>query len=86
MQVKHMLQDALKPAVYLMCHNHTVFLFLGTVSEHTMLLENVGSRPAPTGNSAPVSGVEIMRKLSKSHTHSESGLKIKVWGTNQFSQ
>lgn len=43
-----------------------------------MLLENVGSRPAPTGNSAPVSGVEIMRKLSKSHTHSESGLKIKV--------
>lgn len=53
-------------------------MFLGTVSEHTMLLENVGSRPAPTGNSAPVSGVEIMRKLSKSHTHSESGLKIKV--------
>ncbi|KAM9476517.1 bridge-like lipid transfer protein family member 1 isoform 2-T2 [Clarias gariepinus] len=49
----------------------------GTVSEHTMLLENACSRPAPTGNSAPVSGVEIMRKLSKSHTHSESALKIK---------
>ncbi|XP_030626570.1 bridge-like lipid transfer protein family member 1 [Chanos chanos] len=49
----------------------------GTVSEHTMLLEGVCSRPAPTGNSGPVSGVEIMRKLSKSHTHSESALKIK---------
>ncbi|XP_072533895.1 bridge-like lipid transfer protein family member 1 isoform X2 [Salminus brasiliensis] len=49
----------------------------GTVSEHTMLLEGVCSRPAPTGTSAPVSGVEIMRKLSKSHTHNESGLKIK---------
>ncbi|XP_073775869.1 bridge-like lipid transfer protein family member 1 isoform X47 [Danio rerio] len=49
----------------------------GTVSEHTMLLEGVCSRPAPTGNSAPVTGVEIMRKLSKSHTHSESALRIK---------
>ncbi|KAK1791549.1 hypothetical protein P4O66_013549, partial [Electrophorus voltai] len=49
----------------------------GTVSEHTMLLEGVCSRPVPTGNSAPVSGVEIMRKLSKSHTHNESGLRIK---------
>ncbi len=52
--------------------------FLGTVSEHTMLLEGVCSRPAPTGNSAPVTGVEIMRKLSKSHAHSESALRIKV--------
>uniref|UniRef100_A0A8C1UIF2 Si:ch211-233a24.2 n=1 Tax=Cyprinus carpio TaxID=7962 RepID=A0A8C1UIF2_CYPCA len=49
----------------------------GIVSEHTMLLEGVCSRPAPTGNSAPVTGVEIMRKLSKSHTHTESALKIK---------
>ncbi|XP_076156832.1 bridge-like lipid transfer protein family member 1 isoform X6 [Alosa pseudoharengus] len=49
----------------------------GAVSEHTMLLEGVCSRPAQTGNSAPVSGVEIMRKLSKSHTHSESALRIK---------
>lgn len=43
-----------------------------------MLLEGVCSRPAPTGNSAPVTGVEIMRKLSKSHTHNESALRIKV--------
>lgn len=60
---------------------HLVFLFFvisGTVSEHTMLLEGVCSRPAPTGNSAPVSGVEIMRKLSKSHTHNETGLRIRV--------
>ncbi|XP_052427767.1 bridge-like lipid transfer protein family member 1 isoform X4 [Carassius gibelio] len=49
----------------------------GIVSEHTMLLEGVCSRPAPSGNSAPVTGVEIMRKLSKSHTHSESALRIK---------
>ncbi|XP_077093495.1 bridge-like lipid transfer protein family member 1 isoform X4 [Siphateles boraxobius] len=49
----------------------------GTVSEHTMLLEGVCSRPAPTGNPAPVTGVEIMRKLSKSHTHNESALRIK---------
>uniref|UniRef100_A0A8C7STU7 KIAA1109 n=1 Tax=Oncorhynchus mykiss TaxID=8022 RepID=A0A8C7STU7_ONCMY len=50
-----------------------------TVSEHTMLLEGACSRPLPTGDkSGPVSGVEIMRKLSKSHTHSESALKIKV--------
>uniref|UniRef100_A0A8C7RE07 KIAA1109 n=1 Tax=Oncorhynchus mykiss TaxID=8022 RepID=A0A8C7RE07_ONCMY len=50
-----------------------------TVSEHTMLLEGACSRPPPTGDkSGPVSGVEIMRKLSKSHTHSESALKIKV--------
>jgi len=51
---------------------------LGTVSEHTMLLERVCSHPAPTGNSAPVTGVEIIRKLSKSHAHNESGLRIKV--------
>uniref|UniRef100_A0A667WT60 Bridge-like lipid transfer protein family member 1 middle region domain-containing protein n=1 Tax=Myripristis murdjan TaxID=586833 RepID=A0A667WT60_9TELE len=50
-----------------------------TVSEHTMLLEGACSRPPPKeANSGPVSGVEIMRKLSKSHTHSESALKIKV--------
>ncbi|XP_061700533.1 bridge-like lipid transfer protein family member 1 isoform X12 [Syngnathoides biaculeatus] len=49
-----------------------------TVSEHTMLLEGASSRPPPKeGNSVPVSGVEIMRKLSKSHTHSESALRIK---------
>ncbi|XP_056152226.1 bridge-like lipid transfer protein family member 1 [Lampris incognitus] len=49
-----------------------------TVSEHTMLLEGACSRPPPKeGNSGPVSGVEIMRKLSKSHTHSESAHKIK---------
>lgn len=50
-----------------------------TVSEHTMLLEGVCSRPPPKdANSGPVSGVEIMRKLSKSHTHNESALRIKV--------
>uniref|UniRef100_A0A665TS34 Si:ch211-233a24.2 n=1 Tax=Echeneis naucrates TaxID=173247 RepID=A0A665TS34_ECHNA len=49
-----------------------------TVSEHTMLLEGACSRPPPKEvNSGPVSGVEIMRKLSKSHTHSESALRIK---------
>ncbi|KAF6734631.1 uncharacterized protein FQA47_004048 [Oryzias melastigma] len=49
-----------------------------TVSEHTMLLEGVCSRPPPKeANSGPVSGVEIMRKLSKSHTHNESALRIK---------
>ncbi|XP_061600023.1 bridge-like lipid transfer protein family member 1 isoform X7 [Cololabis saira] len=49
-----------------------------TVSEHTMLLEGACSRPPPKeGNSGPVSGVEIMRKLSKSHAHSESALRIK---------
>ncbi|TRZ01084.1 hypothetical protein DNTS_002696 [Danionella cerebrum] len=42
-----------------------------------MLLEEVCTRPAPTANSAPVTGVEIMRKLSKSHTHTESALRIK---------
>lgn len=65
---------------YTLCTLHFVlFMFiLGTVSEHTMLLEGVCSRPAPTGNSAPVTGVEIMRKLSKSHTHNESALRIKV--------
>eukprot|EP00066_Takifugu_rubripes_P028949 XP_011618215.1 PREDICTED: uncharacterized protein KIAA1109-like isoform X2 [Takifugu rubripes] len=48
------------------------------VSEHTMLLEGVCSRPPPKdANSGPVSGVEIMRKLSKSHTHNESALRIK---------
>uniref|UniRef100_A0A669DJY1 KIAA1109 n=1 Tax=Oreochromis niloticus TaxID=8128 RepID=A0A669DJY1_ORENI len=50
-----------------------------TVSEHTMLLEVACSRPPPKeANSGPVSGVEIMRKLSKSHTHNESVLRIKV--------
>ncbi|MEQ2309795.1 hypothetical protein AMECASPLE_002234, partial [Ameca splendens] len=49
-----------------------------TVSEHTMLLEGAGSRPPPKeANTGPVSGVEIMRKLSKSHTHSESAHRIK---------
>lgn len=44
-----------------------------------MLLEGVCSRPPPKdANSGPVSGVEIMRKLSKSHTHNESALRIKV--------
>lgn len=44
-----------------------------------MLLEGACSRPPPKeGNSGPVSGVEIMRKLSKSHTHNESALRIKV--------
>ncbi|XP_017281648.1 transmembrane protein KIAA1109 homolog isoform X3 [Kryptolebias marmoratus] len=48
------------------------------VSEHTMLLEGACSRPPPKEvNTGPVSGVEIMRKLSKSHTHSESALRIK---------
>lgn len=52
-----------------------------TVSEHTMLLEGVCSRPPPKdATSGPVSGVEIMRKLSKSHTHNESALRIKVKG------
>ncbi|KAM9433242.1 bridge-like lipid transfer protein family member 1 isoform 4-T4 [Salvelinus alpinus] len=56
-----------------------------TVSEHTMLLEGACSRPPPTGDkSGPVSGVEIMRKLSKSHTHSESALKIKVKGSHPY--
>uniref|UniRef100_A0A3P8UCF5 Bridge-like lipid transfer protein family member 1 middle region domain-containing protein n=1 Tax=Cynoglossus semilaevis TaxID=244447 RepID=A0A3P8UCF5_CYNSE len=50
-----------------------------TVSEHTMLLEGACSRPPPKeANTGPVSGVEIMRKLSKSHAHSESALRIKV--------
>ncbi|XP_068608570.1 bridge-like lipid transfer protein family member 1 [Brachionichthys hirsutus] len=49
-----------------------------TVSEHTMLLEGACSRPPPKeANSGPVSGVEIMRKLSKSHTQHESALRIK---------
>ena len=44
-----------------------------------MLLDGACSKPPPTAEkSGPVSGVEIMRKLSKSHTHNESGLKIKV--------
>ncbi|KAG8134646.1 hypothetical protein E2320_007756 [Naja naja] len=46
-----------------------------TVSEHTMLLEGSGTRPPPAAG--PVTGAEIMRKLSKTHTHSDSGLKIK---------
>ncbi|KAM4709465.1 bridge-like lipid transfer protein family member 1 [Discoglossus pictus] len=49
-----------------------------TVSEHTMLLEGTNNRPPPTGvTSGPVSGAEIMRKLSKSHAHNDSALKIK---------
>ncbi|KAI4804489.1 hypothetical protein KUCAC02_026115, partial [Chaenocephalus aceratus] len=48
------------------------------VSEHTMLLEGASSRPPPKeANTGPVSGVEIMRKLSKSHAHNESALRIK---------
>ncbi|XP_054419437.1 bridge-like lipid transfer protein family member 1 isoform X3 [Pteronotus mesoamericanus] len=47
-----------------------------TVSEHTMLLEGTASRPPP-GGSGPVTGAEIIRKLSKTHTHSDSALKIK---------
>ncbi|EGW12650.1 Uncharacterized protein KIAA1109 [Cricetulus griseus] len=47
-----------------------------TVSEHTMLLEGTANRPPP-GSSGPVTGAEIMRKLSKTHTHSDSALKIK---------
>ncbi|KAB1282163.1 Transmembrane protein [Camelus dromedarius] len=49
---------------------------LATVSEHTMLLEGTANRPPP-GSSGPVTGAEIMRKLSKTHTHSDSALKIK---------
>ncbi|CAJ0968806.1 unnamed protein product [Ranitomeya imitator] len=49
-----------------------------TISEHTMLLEGTNARPPPAGvSSGPVSGAEIMRKLSKSHAHSDSALKIK---------
>nr|XP_033794435.1 transmembrane protein KIAA1109 homolog isoform X3 [Geotrypetes seraphini] len=49
-----------------------------TISEHTMLLEGINTRPPPTAvNSGPVSGVEIMRKLSKCHANNDSGLKIK---------
>uniref|UniRef100_H3AGP3 Bridge-like lipid transfer protein family member 1 n=1 Tax=Latimeria chalumnae TaxID=7897 RepID=H3AGP3_LATCH len=49
-----------------------------TVSEHTMLLEGTTNRPPPTGvSSGPVTGCEIMRKLSKSHTQNDSGLKIR---------
>ncbi|XP_053317388.1 bridge-like lipid transfer protein family member 1 [Spea bombifrons] len=49
-----------------------------TISEHTMLLEGTNTRPPPAGVSAgPVSGAEIMRKLSKSNAHTDSALKIK---------
>ncbi|MGH0143674.1 UNVERIFIED_CONTAM: hypothetical protein FKN15_029770, partial [Acipenser sinensis] len=49
-----------------------------TVSEHTMLLEGTSAHPVPAGvTSGPASGSEIMRKLSKSHNHTESPLKIK---------
>lgn len=41
-----------------------------------MLLEGTANR-LPPGSSGPVTGVEIMRKLSKTHTHSDSALKIK---------
>lgn len=44
-----------------------------------MLLEGTANRPPPAGGSSgPVTGAEIMRKLSKTHTHSDSVLKIKV--------
>jgi hypothetical protein len=43
-----------------------------------MLLEGTANRPPP-GSSGPVTGAEIMRKLSKTHTHSDSALKIKVF-------
>lgn len=57
----------------------TVCLVPATVSEHTMLLEGTANRPPPAGGSSgPVTGAEIMRKLSKTHTHSDSVLKIKV--------
>ncbi|XP_067898642.1 bridge-like lipid transfer protein family member 1 isoform X11 [Heterodontus francisci] len=48
-----------------------------TVSEHTMLLES--SRPQAGGiSSGPVTGSDIMRKLSKTNAHAhESTLKIK---------
>lgn len=56
-----------------------IFFCEATVSEHTMLLDGVCTRPPPKeANSGPVSGVEIMRKLSKSHTHNDSALRIKV--------
>ncbi|XP_077332978.1 bridge-like lipid transfer protein family member 1 isoform X9 [Lithobates pipiens] len=49
-----------------------------TISEHTMLLEGANTKPPQTGvTSGPVSGAEIMRKLSKSHAHNDSALKIK---------
>ncbi|MEE6461639.1 hypothetical protein FKM82_001355 [Ascaphus truei] len=48
-----------------------------TISEHTMLLEGT-NKPPPTGvSTGPVSGAEIMRKLSKSHAHNDTALKIK---------
>jgi hypothetical protein len=43
-----------------------------------MLLEGTANWP-PLGSSGPVTGAEIMRKLSKTHTHSDSALKIKVF-------
>ena len=59
-------------------HNSLVLWTVSaTVSEHTMLLEGTANRPPP-GSSGPVTGAEIMRKLSKTHTHSDSALKIKV--------
>ncbi|XP_075472009.1 bridge-like lipid transfer protein family member 1 isoform X4 [Ascaphus truei] len=49
-----------------------------TISEHTMLLEGT-NKPPPTGvSTGPVSGAEIMRKLSKSHAHNDTALKIKL--------
>lgn len=57
---------------------YSFLTILATVSEHTMLLEGTANRPPP-GSSGPVTGAEIMRKLSKTHTHSDSALKIKVW-------
>lgn len=59
------------------CSFILLLTFSATVSEHTMLLEGTASRPPP-GGSGPVTGAEIMRKLSKTHTHSDSALKIKV--------
>lgn len=64
--------------------DHLVFLHfqssvLATISEHTMLLEGANTKPPQTGvTSGPVSGAEIMRKLSKSHAQNDSALKIKV--------
>ncbi|XP_069487254.1 bridge-like lipid transfer protein family member 1 isoform X10 [Ambystoma mexicanum] len=54
-----------------------------TVSEHTMLLEGPSNRPPPAGvSTGPVSGAEIMRKLSKAHANNDSSLKIK--GTHPY--
>ena len=65
---------------YMIIYSPLILLYVSaTVSEHTMLLEGTANRPPP-GSSGPVTGAEIMRKLSKTHTHSDSALKIKVHG------